>query len=438
MIRRLFALTLFAVAVAGARPASAQAPLDLDDAIARTLTRHPAVAAAEAAERTATHRAGEARAGRLPVADLVESWQRGNQPVYAFGSLLAQRRFLAGNLALDALNNPPAINNLRLGVAVEQPIFNRATEAAVRSANVGTDMAGIARTAVASDLRLAATMAYAELASATAVHGAADRAVAAAAADRERAGHRRDVGRATDADVLQFDVHVARARAQQARAVAAEQTARARLNDLIGEPLDAPTATAPLAARPSAPSLPASLDVAGRPDVRLAAARESQAAAQVAGARAAFLPQVSAQAGWEANGGTWASRSPSWVVGVSGRVNLFRGFADRERLAAARSDAEQRAAERRQVESTARVELVAARAALEAAVAAETAMAAAVTQARESQRIVRDRYEQGLAESVALLRAAELVFEAEASEASASAGVLTARAALDRATGSGR
>jgi outer membrane protein TolC len=71
-------------------------------------------------------------------------------------------------------------------------------------------------------------------------------------------------------------------------------------------------------------------------------------------------------------------------------------------------------------------------------VAAETAMTAAVTQARESQRIVRDRYEQGLAESVALLRAAELVFEAEASEASASAGVLTARAALDRATGSGR
>ncbi|MDO8795290.1 MAG: TolC family protein, partial [Vicinamibacterales bacterium] len=75
------------------------------------------------------------------------------------------------------------------------------------------------------------------------------------------------------------------------------------------------------------------------------------------------------------------------------------------------------------------------RARLDAAVAGEAAGRAAVAQAQESQRIVRDRYEQGLADSVALLRAAEMAYEAEAAQAAASAEVLVARAALERALG---
>ncbi len=440
MIRRLSVLAALALAGPGASLALAQGAISLDDAVARALARHPAVAAAAAAERAATARVSEARAGRLPSADVVEGWQRGNQPVYAFGSLLAQRRFLSENLALDALNHPPATNNLRLGVTVEQPLFNRATDAGVRGAASGEAMAGIARTAVAADLRLATTAAYAGVLSAIAVHMAADRALEAAVADRDRTGHRRDAGRATDADVLQFDVHVARAQARQAQAVAGERVARAHLNGLIGEPLDAPTAVMPVTAERSPASATAAPVVApgvgGRPDVRLAAARETQARAAVDGARAAFLPQVSAQAGWEANGGSWGSRSPSWAVGVVGRLNVFRGFGDQARLSAARSDAEQRAAERRQVESAAEVEILSAQARLTAAEAADAAMASVAAQARESQRIVRERYEQGLAESVALLRAAELVYESDAAQATAAAGVLTARAELDRAQGS--
>ena len=79
--------------------------------------------------------------------------------------------------------------------------------------------------------------------------------------------------------------------------------------------------------------------------------------------------------------------------------------------------------------------MVAGRARVTAAVAAQAAGRSAVAQAVESRRIVRDRYEQGLAESVALLNAAELVVEAEAAEAVAAAEVVIARAALDRALG---
>jgi outer membrane protein TolC len=56
-------------------------------------------------------------------------------------------------------------------------------------------------------------------------------------------------------------------------------------------------------------------------------------------------------------------------------------------------------------------------------------------QARESQRIIRDRYESGLADVVALLRAAEAVQEADARQIAAQVDVLLAGATLDRAVG---
>ena len=430
MIRRPFGFKALAVLLL-AGSASA-APLTLDEAVRRARATHPSAQAAEAAVRAASARVTAAEAGRLPSADVTESWQRGNQPVYAFGSLLAQRRFLAESFALDYLNHPPATNNLRLGVTVEQPLFSPATNAGVRSARLAGEMAGTMRKAVQVDLRLAVTEAYAGLLAAAAQHRAAGQALEAAVADRERTAHRRDAGRATEADVLQFDVLVARMRARQARAAADETVARARLNALVGEPVEAATEVA----RPAAVAeAPADGEVTARPDVRLARTREALAGADVERARAAFLPQVVAQAGWEANGGSWATRSPSWVVGVMGRVNVFRGGADRAQLAAAKADADARAAERRQTELAARVEVVAARARLEAALAAEVAGRSAVAQAVESRRIVRDRYEQGLAESVALLNAAELVVEAEAADAAAAADVVMARAALDRALG---
>lgn len=435
MIRRTVLTLVLSLALGPAIPAQAQAPLTLADAINRAQAQHPMAQAAEAAAETAAHRLREARAGQLPTADVTEAWQRGNQPVYVFGSLLGQRQFLAEHLALDALNHPPATNNLRLGVTVEQPLFNKGTGAAIQAARLGTELAGIARAAVASDLRSAVTEAYARVMATGAARRAADRAVEAATADRARAGDRRDAGRATDADVLQFDVHVARVRRQQIGAQAGERIARAQLNELMGEPLDAVFDLARATSEAPVPAVPLVDVPATRPDVRMAAVRESLAATAVNAARAAFLPQVSAQAGWEANGGTWASRSPSWAVGVVGRVNLFRGFADQARLKAAESDATRRAAERRQVEAAARLDVLSARARLDAAVSGEAAGRAAVAQAQESQRIVRDRYQQGLADSVALLRAAEMAYEAEAAQAAASAEVLVACAALDRALG---
>jgi outer membrane protein TolC len=72
---------------------------------------------------------------------------------------------------------------------------------------------------------------------------------------------------------------------------------------------------------------------------------------------------------------------------------------------------------------------------LEAARASEAVGRAAADQARESRRIIRDRYESGLTDAAMLLRSADAVQQADAQQIAARVNVLTATATLQRAIG---
>jgi outer membrane protein TolC len=437
MIRRAV-IWLVMVAVGQAAPAAAQS-LTLTDAIARARAQHPDAGSAAEAEREAAQRVTQAQAGFLPKVDFVESWQRGNQPVFAFGSLLAQRQFTAADFAVGSLNHPDPIDNFRSEVTVEQVLFDGATKANAAAAAVGHDMAATRRAMVDQDLAVKVTDAFGRVLLAAAAHQSASAAVETARADRELAGNRRDAGLVTDADVLQVDLFLSRAQAQVIHAAADERIARGQLNELIGEPLDAVFA------------LDRSAAVAGievtdlnafeaealeqRPDVKLAVQQERLAAADLEAARAAFLPQIAAHGTWELNGSAWNARASSWVVGASARINLFRGFGDKSRLAEADALVTRRALERKKTETAARLDVHIARARLEAARASETVGRAAVDQARESRRAIRDRYEAGLTDVASLLRSAEAMVQAETQQIAAQVAVITETAALARSLG---
>jgi outer membrane protein TolC len=152
-------------------------------------------------------------------------------------------------------------------------------------------------------------------------------------------------------------------------------------------------------------------------------------------ARAQFLPAVGVQAGWEFNGATLGSQQSSWVIGAEARINLFRGFGDSARMAEA-SHAHARAlAERERMERRIEVDVRGALAQLAAARAREDAGRAALTQARESQRIIRDRYESGLATVTDVLRAAQATLDAESRATAAEMDVVLRTVELDRALG---
>ena len=422
-----------------ALPASAQSPLSLSEAIARAKAHNPEAGSAAAAEREAAERVTQARAAYFPKVDVAESWQRGNNPVFVFSSRLAQRHFTEADFALDALNHPAATDNFRTAFSVEQSLFDRTTAANVRAASIGRDMAATGKRLVDHDLTAAVTDAFGRVLIAAATARSTAAAVETARADRELAGNRRDAGRVTDADVLQLDVYVALTLERQVQARSDERIARARLNQLMDEPLSTMFALDPT---PSAIAIditnPADLEeeaVKNRPEVALARQQEQLAAASVAAAQAAFLPQVVAQGAWELNGGAWNSRSSSWVAGAAARINVFHGFADKARLAEAREHAARRAFEKSKAETMARLDVQIAIARLEAARASEAVGRAAADRARESRRIIRDRYESGLTDAAMLLRAADAVQQADAQQIAARVSVLTATATLQRAIG---
>jgi outer membrane protein TolC len=432
-------LSLLLVAVFVPRYASAQPSLSLSEAIRRARAHNPDVGTAAAAEREAAERVTQARGGYFPRVDFSESWQRGNHPVFVFSSLLAQRQFTAADFAVEAINHPAATSNFRAAFSIEQALVDRITKAQVRAATIAHDMAATGKELVSHDLASSVTDAFGRVLIAAATVRSTAAAVETVRTDRELAGNRRAAGRATDADVLQLDVYLARTLEHQVQAISDERIARARLNQLLGEHLSTMFSfdLTPVAMAMDITSS-ASLEeeaVNNRPEVALARQQELLAATAVHAAQAVFLPQVFAQGVWELNGATWNSRSSSWVAGVVARVNLFRGFADQARLAEARAQARRRAVESGKTETMVRLDVQIAIARLETAQASETVGRAVADSARASHRIIRDRYESGLVDVAMLLRAHEAVEQADAQQIAALVNVITATASLQRAVG---
>lgn len=426
-------------AAAAAHPVLAQAPLSLAEALARAYTNNPDAIAAAAGEREASERVAQVRGGYLPRVDFIESWQRGNPPAFVFSSLLAQRDVTVDDLSAEGLNHPSARDNFRSSIAVEQPVFDGRTAANLRAATAGREIAAAHRRLVDLDLTSAVIDGFGRVLTAAALVRSADAMVATARADRDLAVNRRDAGRVTEADVLQLDVHLARMLEQQVQATADERVARARLNQLMGEPLDsrfALDASARTAAVDTSDLV--ALEEAAvdrRPEVALAAQQVRSAAAAIDLARASFLPRLAVRGEWEMNGGTWSSRSSGWVAGAALSVNLFHGFADQARLAEARALTARRAAALDKAKTLVRLDVRVAVARLEAALASDAVGRAAVEQARESGRIIRDRYASGLTDIATLLRSAEAEQQADAQQIAAGVNVLTANATLQRAIG---
>lgn len=420
--------------------AQAQEPLTLDRAIGAALINNASLRAARASGAEADAHVGEARSGFFPRLTLSESWQRSNQPVFVFSSLLAARQFGAANFAIDALNNPDPIGFFHGAVGVDQLIFDgggqrAGTDAAARR----RDIAGLATDEAAAALTLATTQMFGRVVAAQAARRAAEAGVETAREDLARAERRRDAGMVSDADVLDLAVHVADLRQRAIQAGGDAAVARAELNRLMGAPIDRDYQLVEPSVADAGGELPLDVLLAeaedARPEIRRAVAAQQLADAGRRQARAAIIPHVAAQAGFDVSGTRFNDRASSWMVGGELRWSLSLGGAERARTESAAAAAARAGAEADEARATVQVEVVSALRRLEAARARQTVGRAAVDQSRESQRIIRDRFEAGLAGVNDLLRASAAVLDADAQRTSALLDTVNSEAMLRRALG---
>jgi len=431
-------------------PASAQQPLTLSEAIADALAANPRVRAAEAEADRAAAEASVARAAFFPQVSYAESWQRSNQPVSGFSALLAARRFTAADFAIDRLNAPGGVSLFGGRVLVRQMLFDGRTRAESAIATGRHEMAAAEAVAARAAVVLQVTESYGRVLAADAAARAGAAAVAAADEGLAVAERRRAAGTATDADVLAFMVHRAAMRRRTIQAAGDAAIARADLNRVTGaaitrsfvaiEPSGAPQPGAPDV--PVAPA-PGGHDIetllreaeAARAEMRRAERARVVADAGIRAARAAWLPQIAAHAGYQAEGLAAFDRADAWFVGGELTWTLSLGGAEAARVRAA--TAAQRGAEAAAADVRAgiHVEVVSAVRRLEAARARVDLGAAAVADAAERERITRNRYDAGLATVTDVLSAATARLDAELDRTRALADALVAEAMLARAIG---
>jgi outer membrane protein TolC len=151
-----------------------------------------------------------------------------------------------------------------------------------------------------------------------------------------------------------------------------------------------------------------------RPEVKMAGLQEEMAKARGEQASAMLRPEVSLRFQMEADRQNFLTKGgANWLAMGTFKWNLFDGGMARHMRAEAGHAAAAAAAETKSLAGVADLQVRQAEAAIRAAAARETVTQAVIAQAKETVRILRNRYGAGLANVSELLRAEAALLDAE-------------------------
>jgi outer membrane protein len=393
----------------GSAASVAQEPFALRQAIDMALGKNPQVALAHANAKDANAAFDLARTQYLPQLSFTEDISRGNDPVYVFGSRLRQRQFTLADFALNALNRPLPLNNLSTRFSGQWIAFDSfKTQREVRGAGYYKQSAASASQAVDQQVVLGVVSAYQQVLYANRALAVAQNEQDTAAALLASVEDRVQAGLAVESDRMSAQVNAAARKQDLIAAQGDVEIAWADLRAAIGNPELQATALKPIELHTFPDSeLDAELAQAlkTRPDL-LAMSLASQAQSQtVSAVRSGFGPRVSAYGNWEENRSAISSPGGnSWVAGVQISVDIlpFGKRAQLVRAGAGKARAEAQAAIQQQ---QARVQVSRAHIHRQTAVLQLETAHAAMKQADESLRILKNRYDAGLANMTDVLRA---------------------------------
>ena len=387
----------------------AQDKITLDQAVARALENNPELAIDQPALEAARSESEAARAGYLPRVDFEQSFLSGNNPVYVFGTLLTQRKFTASNFALPSLNSPDPLNNLQTRFTAQQIIWDAGqTSRNLQAGRMGVEITEHAHEDHVRQTLMATLAAYYSVSLSRKAWDTSVAALNSAQAIVDQARARVESGLAIEADLLRSQVYLAAARQAEIQARGRLETARAALNRIMGAALDAPQGE-------TQELIPAAFSIASeeallaemkqrRPDYQKLLVEVRQAELNVRSRHSQYLPQVGAFASWEADNPSFVeSGGTNWSGGITLRWNIFAGGSDAALLRAARQRLEQKQRELKAMESAMALEIRKALIQCKSAEQQVKAMEASEAQSTESLRILRNRYEAGLATITDLL-----------------------------------
>lgn len=383
--------------------ASAGETVGLEQALREAVASHPYARAARFDAEGARAAVGEARSRIFPRMFLTETFSWTDEPA---GSLFISLNQESLELSQDAgaYNFPPSRRDFETRVMVEQPLYDPTVGYEVRRAEVGAEAAEAASRQSAEDAGFAVFRAYLEVQQALAAMEWVNASRAEAAEIVRLAEERHGAGAGLKGDVLRARVFLSEAKRRGISAANDLSLARRRLALAMGRSGGEVEIAAPLDPGILSPAGGGML-MRGDLEALELGAREAALAHQQSGAE--WFPRISASASYAMHDEDlpFGSDAGSWAVRGALSWEIFDGLRRRHtsaRTAAAALAAGERAREGRRRALLARDEAgrrgEEARARLEAARAMED-------EARESHRLVRERFEAGLSPLTDLLGA---------------------------------
>lgn len=404
-------------------------PWTLERALEQALAHNPSARLAR--HRIAAAQAGleQANAAFWPRVQFQSSYTRTDNPMMVFGSILNQRAY---SPSLN-FNDVPDVDNMNTRGLVTMPLYVGGRNKAGReAAKASTDAARQDEQAVQNALGFEVARAFHTVLKTREFIRAAEAAVNSFQTNAAIANTRFKEGTLLKTDVLDLEVRLSQAREDLVRAHNANALATRTLRNLLGieegdfEIVDgAPSVTAP-----------DSRDFSGRAELAAARHREHAAEEQVRGAKAGYLPRVSAfgsldyDYGWKyENGGG------SYTAGGLLQWDIWDGNLTRAKVREARANLEAAQEEERRVRLALDLEVEQARLELKAANERLAVTEQAVSQAHESANLTHIRFLEGVALSTQLIDAETALVSARVRRAEAEADQRIALASLRKAIG---
>ena len=392
-------------------PLLAQQPkLTLQQAVAAALEHNPAqkLAAADVVITEAGFRLS--KAPLLPQIQFSENLTRGNDPVFAFGTKLRQQVFQTSDFGLGSLNRPSPLSNFTTSFSGRWVAFDSLhTRFQIRRSSLIKQSAAASAGRTGQEVIYRVVEAYESVLIATREVEVATHAVETAQALYGESRTRVDAGLAVESDALSAQVNLAARQQELIQAQGSVQTAWSELEAAVGVALpQGPEGLEQLAEHNFATSELVD-EVAqafkSRSDLKSLALQTSAQQAAVNSVKSEFGPRVDAFGSWQTDRQSFAgSGGSNWMAGAELRVDLLpmekRSRLQQEKASLLRAQAGEEAAR-----SIIRVEVSRAYFSHQSSAKMVEVARDSMTQAGESLRILRNRYDAGLVPLTDVLRA---------------------------------
>lgn len=436
----LFLLTAV-VRLGRAQEGAANYALTLEEAVGMALQQNPAFQTNIDDAAAARARLKQVQSAWYPRFDFHQDFTRGNNPVYVFGTKLTQRQFSLPDFALNNLNTPTPLDNFqtrfdgqwRLFDSGETLLHQRSAKHLVTAADFRTEQAR-------QDLIQEVVSSYYGVLVLKENAHTADQALRTAESSAERIEAMQSAGLIVDSDLLSARVFVSQMKDRQIRAQNDLAIAEMQLSRQLGTALDTPVDPAVGLTEPAVVSRSLEewlhLALEQRPSLRSAQLEASAMDEETKAARSEFGPKIGLFGNAERDAASLGGPSgTNWLAGARLDFSLFSGGAQKARLAEATSNSSKAKHNLEWLRSGVQMEVR--KAYLDGRAAAQRAAAArdAAEQAKESLRIIQNRYQAGLMTVTELMQAQTAELDAATRYLAALHDWQVAQAQLERAAG---